>query len=64
MNADFIVIGAHGSTGITRFLLGSVARAVLRFSYARSRWFGLGCGKMAGGVASKYSWQLTIPSTH
>jgi len=32
MKADFVVIGSHGSTGITRFLLGSVARAVVRFS--------------------------------
>ena len=32
MRADFVVIGAHGSAGVTRFLLGSVARAVLRFS--------------------------------
>jgi nucleotide-binding universal stress UspA family protein len=32
MRADFVVIGAHRSGGVTRFLLGSVARAVLRFS--------------------------------
>jgi nucleotide-binding universal stress UspA family protein len=32
MNADFVVIGAHGSAGVTLFLLGSVARAVVRFS--------------------------------
>jgi nucleotide-binding universal stress UspA family protein len=29
-HADLIVVGTHGSTGITRFLLGSVATAVLR----------------------------------
>jgi nucleotide-binding universal stress UspA family protein len=28
--ADFIIIGAHGHTGITRFLMGSTAEAVLR----------------------------------
>jgi nucleotide-binding universal stress UspA family protein len=29
-NADLIVVGTHGSTGISRFLLGSVATAVIR----------------------------------
>jgi nucleotide-binding universal stress UspA family protein len=32
MNADFVVVGSHGFTGVTRFLLGSVARAVVRFA--------------------------------
>jgi nucleotide-binding universal stress UspA family protein len=32
MNADFAVAGSHGFTGVARFLLGSVARAVVRFS--------------------------------
>lgn len=30
LDADFIVIGSHGHSGITRFLLGSVAQGVLR----------------------------------
>jgi len=30
--ADFIFAGPHGVTGITRFLLGSVARAIVRFA--------------------------------
>ena len=29
-NADFIVIGTHGRTGLTRLLMGSVAEAVVR----------------------------------
>jgi universal stress protein A len=29
-NADFIVIGTHGRTGLTRLLMGSVAEAVIR----------------------------------
>lgn len=29
-NADLIVVGSHGATGITRLLLGSVAEAVVR----------------------------------
>lgn len=29
-NADFIVMGSHGRTGIARLLMGSVAEAVLR----------------------------------
>jgi nucleotide-binding universal stress UspA family protein len=32
MNADLIVLGAHGTGAIERFLLGSVSRAVLRFA--------------------------------
>lgn len=31
-NADFVILGSHRSAGITRFLLGSVARTVVRFS--------------------------------
>lgn len=30
--ADLVVVGPHGSAGLTRFLLGSVAKAVVRFS--------------------------------
>jgi nucleotide-binding universal stress UspA family protein len=30
--ADFIVVGPHGTAGLTRFLLGSVAKGVVRFS--------------------------------
>src|SRR6185295_13413253 len=29
-NADFIVVGSHGHSGISRFLLGSVAQSVVR----------------------------------
>jgi universal stress protein A len=29
-NADFIVIGTHGRTGLTRLLMGSVAESVIR----------------------------------
>ena len=29
-NADFLVIGTHGRTGLTRLLMGSVAEAVVR----------------------------------
>jgi nucleotide-binding universal stress UspA family protein len=32
MNADFVVVGSHGFKGVSRLLLGSVARAVVRFS--------------------------------
>ena len=32
LEADFVVVGSHGVTGLTRFLLGSVAKAVVRFS--------------------------------
>jgi nucleotide-binding universal stress UspA family protein len=32
MNADLIVVGSHGHSGATRFLLGSVAQAVIRFA--------------------------------
>jgi universal stress protein A len=31
-NADFIVIGTHGRTGLTRLLMGSVAESVVRHS--------------------------------
>ena len=31
-SADFVVLGSHGYTGVTRFLLGGVASAVVRFS--------------------------------
>src|SRR5579859_884136 len=30
--ADFVVVGPHGTAGLTRFLLGSVAKTVVRFS--------------------------------
>jgi nucleotide-binding universal stress UspA family protein len=33
MGADLIVMGAHGSSAIERFLLGSVSRSVLRFAH-------------------------------
>jgi nucleotide-binding universal stress UspA family protein len=29
-NADFVVVGSHGGTGLARFLLGSVAQSVVR----------------------------------
>jgi nucleotide-binding universal stress UspA family protein len=32
MGADLVVVGPHGSAGLTRFLLGSVAKAVVRFA--------------------------------
>ncbi|MBZ5608270.1 MAG: universal stress protein [Acidobacteriia bacterium] len=32
MAADFVVVGSRGATGLTRFLLGSVASAVARFA--------------------------------
>lgn len=32
-NADLIVISSHGRTGLRRFLLGSVAERVVRFSH-------------------------------
>jgi nucleotide-binding universal stress UspA family protein len=32
MGADFVVVGSRGTTGLTRFLLGSVAAAVARFA--------------------------------
>ena len=32
MNADLVVVGASGATGLTKFLLGSVAAAVARFA--------------------------------
>jgi len=32
MGADFVMLGSHGRTGIAEFLLGSVARAVVRFA--------------------------------
>ena len=30
--SDFVVVGPHGTAGLTRFLLGSVAKTVVRFS--------------------------------
>jgi nucleotide-binding universal stress UspA family protein len=30
--ADFVIVGSHGPGGITKFLLGSVAKAVIRFA--------------------------------
>ena len=32
MGADLVVVGPHGTAGLTRFLLGSVAKAVVRFA--------------------------------
>ena len=32
IKADFAVVGSHGASGLTRFLLGSVAGAVVRFA--------------------------------
>ncbi len=35
-NVDGVVIGSHGRTGLTRWMLGSVAQAIVRHSSAPS----------------------------
>lgn len=47
--ADFVVVGPHGTAGLTRFLLGSVAKTVVRFSPCSVEVARSSAGRESGG---------------